>query len=141
MENFVKDYFSVEKFKKAYGRLMEELGDRSLWPKVDIGFHVGAPLARRKVGRQRKNRIKECLEGGGGEVERRQVQMRLRKQRNQSVKNSSVETITSLGIEQIAQSVPSMVPKKGKYSLLYQLWQVLIVLSIMTFLIPLFMCE
>jgi hypothetical protein len=65
MENFVKDYFSVEKFKKAYGRLMEELGDRSLWPKVDIGFHVGAPLARRKVGRQRKNRIKECLEGGG----------------------------------------------------------------------------
>jgi hypothetical protein len=77
----------------------------------------------------------------GGEVERRQVQMRLRKQRNQSVKNSSVQTITSLGIEQIAQSVPSMVPKKGKYSLLYQLWQVLIVLSIMTFLIPLFMCE
>jgi hypothetical protein len=33
---------------------------------VDIGFHVGAPLGRRKVGRQRKNRIKGCIEGGSG---------------------------------------------------------------------------
>jgi hypothetical protein len=59
MENFIDDYFSVEKFKKAYVRLMVELGDRSLWSKVDIGIHVGAPLGRRKVGRQRKNRIKK----------------------------------------------------------------------------------
>jgi hypothetical protein len=66
MENFADDYFSVEKFKKSYGRLMEELGDQSLLPKMDIVFHVGAPLGRRKVGRQRKNRIKGCLEGGSG---------------------------------------------------------------------------
>jgi hypothetical protein len=31
---------------------------------VDIGFHVDAPLERRKVGRQRKNRMKGCLELG-----------------------------------------------------------------------------
>jgi hypothetical protein len=57
IENFIDDYFSVEKFKKSYGRLMEELGDRSLWPKVYIGFHVSAPIGRRKVGRQRKDRM------------------------------------------------------------------------------------
>jgi hypothetical protein len=44
VENFVDDYFSVDKFKKAYGRVVEEFGDRSLWPKVDLGFHVNAPL-------------------------------------------------------------------------------------------------
>jgi hypothetical protein len=68
MDNFVDDYFLVEKFKKAYGRVVEELGDRSLWPKVDFGFHVGAPLGRRMVGRPRKNRIKGCLEGGSGKM-------------------------------------------------------------------------
>jgi hypothetical protein len=30
IKNFVDDYFSVKKFKKAYGRVVEELGDRSL---------------------------------------------------------------------------------------------------------------
>jgi hypothetical protein len=79
MENFIDDYFSVEKFKKSYGRLMEELGDRSLWPKVYIGFHVSAPIGRRKVGRQRKDRMPR---NWGGGVERRQVQMRRREQRN-----------------------------------------------------------
>jgi hypothetical protein len=66
MENFVDNYLSDEKFKKAYGRLMEELGNRSLLSKVNIGFHVSAPLRRRKVGRQMKNKIKWCLEGGSG---------------------------------------------------------------------------
>jgi hypothetical protein len=65
MEYFVDDYFSVAKFRKAFGRVFEELGDRSLWAKVDISFHVGAPLGRRKVGRQRKNRMKGCLKLGG----------------------------------------------------------------------------
>jgi hypothetical protein len=42
MKNFVDDYFSVEKFKNDYDRVVEELGDRSLRPKMDIGFHIGA---------------------------------------------------------------------------------------------------
>jgi hypothetical protein len=109
-----------------------------LWPKVDIGFHVGAPLGRRKVGRQRKNRIKGCIEGGSG---KKTSANKTEKARKLSVENSSVQIVMSWGIEKIALSVPSMVPRKGKYSLFYQLWQVLIVLSIMTYLIPLFMCE
>lgn len=38
--------------------------DRSMWPKVDLGYVLGAPLGKRGVGRQRKNRIKSFLEGG-----------------------------------------------------------------------------
>jgi hypothetical protein len=66
MENFVDDYFSVEKFKKAYTRRVEPLGDRSFWPQVELKDEVCAPLLKRLVGRQRKNRIKGCLEGGSG---------------------------------------------------------------------------
>jgi len=35
-----------------------------MWPKVDLGYVLGAPLGKRGVGRQRKNRIKSFLEGG-----------------------------------------------------------------------------
>jgi hypothetical protein len=66
MEHFVGDYFSVTKFKKAYARRIQSIGDRSFWPKVDIAAHVGSPLGKRSVGRQRRNRIKSCLEGGSG---------------------------------------------------------------------------
>lgn len=55
-----------EKFKKAYEGRIEQLGDKSFWPKVEMASEVGAPLGRRGVGRQRKNRIKGCLEGGRG---------------------------------------------------------------------------
>jgi hypothetical protein len=115
---------------------MEELGDWSLRPKVDSGFHVSAPLTRRKVRRQRKNRIKGCLEGGSGKKTSANESEKAKKLVRGKFK---CPTIMSLGIEKIQQSVPSMV--KGKYSLLYRLCQVLIVLSIMTYLIPLFMCE
>jgi hypothetical protein len=64
LEYFVDDYYSVEKFRKAYMRRIPPIGDRSFWPKVDIANEVFAPMAKRGVGRQRKNRIKSCLEGG-----------------------------------------------------------------------------
>jgi hypothetical protein len=66
VEYFVNEYFSVAKFKKAYARRVEQLGDRSFWPEVEIAVDVGAPLSKRAVGRQRKNRIKGCLEGESG---------------------------------------------------------------------------
>jgi hypothetical protein len=64
MDYFMDEYFSVDKFKKAYARRVEHIGDRSFWPQVSIAREVGAPLSKRPVGRQRKNRIKDCLEGG-----------------------------------------------------------------------------
>jgi hypothetical protein len=66
MENFVDDYYSVDKFKKAYLRTVPPIEDRSFWPTVDFASQVCAPLSKRGVGRQRKNRIKSCLEGGSG---------------------------------------------------------------------------
>jgi hypothetical protein len=57
MENFMDDYFSVEKFKKAYAREVEPIVDRSFWPEVAIAAYVGAPLLKRVVDRQRKNRM------------------------------------------------------------------------------------
>jgi hypothetical protein len=38
--------------------------NKLFWPKVDFAKEVGAPLGKKGVGRQRKNRIKSCLEGG-----------------------------------------------------------------------------
>ena len=64
LEDFVHDYFSVERFKNAYKRNIEPLPDKTQWPDVDLPFVVGAPLGKRGRGRPRKLRMKSCLEGG-----------------------------------------------------------------------------
>ena len=64
MENFVHDYYSVERFKNAYKRLIEPLPDRTHWPEVVLYFTVNALLGKRAPGKPRKLRIKGCLEGG-----------------------------------------------------------------------------
>jgi hypothetical protein len=64
LEQFVHDYYSVDRFKAAYGREIEPMTGRSQWPHVQLPFVVGAPLNPRESGRQRKLRIKGCLEGG-----------------------------------------------------------------------------
>ena len=67
LEDFVHDYYSVQRFKNAYKRLIEPLPDKTQWPKVDIPFPVEAPLDKKGVGRYRKLRIKGCLEGGSAD--------------------------------------------------------------------------
>jgi hypothetical protein len=66
MENFVDDYYSVEKFKAAYQGEIEPITDKTQWPVVDLGFVLHAPLPKRGAGRHRKLRIKGALEGGSG---------------------------------------------------------------------------
>jgi hypothetical protein len=66
MEDFAHECYSVEMFQNAYKRVVIPLNDKSFWPKVDIGVVVGASLAKRPVGQQRKNHFKSCLEGGSG---------------------------------------------------------------------------
>ena len=66
LEQFVHDYYSVDRFKATYGRENEPMTGRSQWPHVQLPFVVGAPLNPRESGRQRKLRIKGCLEGGSG---------------------------------------------------------------------------
>jgi len=68
LEDYVHDYYSVERFQNAYKRLIEPLPDKSHWPHVELPFVVAAPLAPRGVGRQRKLRIKSFLEGGGSKT-------------------------------------------------------------------------
>lgn len=64
MEEFVDEYYFVQRFKATYEGSIEQLRDKLSWPFVDFAKYVSAPLGKRCVGRQRKNRIKSCLEGG-----------------------------------------------------------------------------
>ena len=64
LEQFVHDYYSVNRFRAAYGREIEPMTDKTQWPEVDLPFLVGAPLAKLPPGRLRKLRIKGWMEGG-----------------------------------------------------------------------------
>ena len=48
------EYYSVNRFKAAYGREIEPLTDKMQWPQVELPFVVGAPLPKGEVGRRRK---------------------------------------------------------------------------------------
>src|SRR6266498_3784868 len=65
LENYVHEYYSMEKFRAAYQGEVEPLTDRSQWPKVDLGFVMYPPCPKVSKGRHRKNRFKNFLEGGG----------------------------------------------------------------------------
>jgi hypothetical protein len=103
MEYFVNEYFSVEKFKKTYGRRVEHLGDRRFWPHFSIAHEVGAPLSKGPVGRQRKNRMKGCLEVDGSSKKPKSNE----KEKKLSVVSSNALIIKSWAIEKITPSAPS----------------------------------
>jgi hypothetical protein len=54
LEEFIDDYYSVEKFQAAYKRVVVPLGDKSFLPEVDIRVPVGAPLVKRLLGGKEK---------------------------------------------------------------------------------------
>jgi hypothetical protein len=64
LEQFVHDYYSVNRFWAAYGREIEPMTDKTQWPQVDLPFGVGAPLPKICAGRDRKLRFKAWDEGG-----------------------------------------------------------------------------
>jgi hypothetical protein len=64
LEDFVHEFYLVQRFKNAYKRIIEPLPDRSQWPIVDLPYVVAAPLDKRGRGKYKKLRIKNCLEGG-----------------------------------------------------------------------------
>ena len=59
LEQFVHEYYSVNRFRAAYGRQIN-----TLWPHIDQPFGVGAPLTKLSAGRMWKLRIKGWDEGG-----------------------------------------------------------------------------
>ncbi|CAM0947138.1 unnamed protein product [Alopecurus aequalis] len=62
----VHDYYSVSMFRAAYAGEIEPITGKSQWPQVTLGFEMVPPISKRPIGRQRKLRIKGCLEDGGG---------------------------------------------------------------------------
>jgi hypothetical protein len=64
MDEFVHDYFSVDRFKKAYVGTFNPMTSKDNWPRVDLGYKIKKSLLRRKPGRSRITRIKSYDEGG-----------------------------------------------------------------------------
>jgi hypothetical protein len=50
MENFVDQYYSIDKFKKAYMRRVLPIDDHSFWHNADFSTEVCAPIGKRGVG-------------------------------------------------------------------------------------------
>jgi len=52
MEDYLDPYYSVYRFRLAYGGVIKPLPDKSQWVRVELGFKVMPPLDKRDVGRQ-----------------------------------------------------------------------------------------
>lgn len=70
VEDYVHEYYSVDRFRKAYAGDICPMTDRTQWPEVDMGFKLCPPVLKRAAGRPRTRRIKGCEEGGGRVVRR-----------------------------------------------------------------------
>ena len=64
MEDYVHEYYSLQKFRAAYEGAIEPMTGKAQWPRVELGFTVLPPIAKRSAGRRRKQRIKNCFEKG-----------------------------------------------------------------------------
>ncbi|KAJ4764337.1 hypothetical protein LUZ62_074712 [Rhynchospora pubera] len=63
LEDYVHEYYSIERFKLAYEGVINPIVDASRWIKSDPGFTVWPPkMDKRPTGRPRKERIPSCLE-------------------------------------------------------------------------------
>ena len=60
-EKYVDQYFTIEKFKKAYELQIAPLPGRDQWMQKD-GEKIYPPIIKRPAGRPRKNRIKASTE-------------------------------------------------------------------------------
>ena len=70
MDEFVHDYFSVEKLRKTYSGVFNPMTSKHFWPRVDLGYKIKKPMLRRKTGRPRKTRIKASDEPGARKIKR-----------------------------------------------------------------------
>jgi len=49
LEQFVHDYYSIDRFSATHGREIEPVTDKTQWPQAELPFLVGAPLAKLPV--------------------------------------------------------------------------------------------
>ncbi|KAM3293770.1 hypothetical protein ACQJBY_036974 [Aegilops geniculata] len=71
MEDYLHEYYSLERLRAAYRGVVEPLTDRSQWSNVKLDFLLHAPLPKSSVGRKRKLRLRSCLEKGGGNYKKK----------------------------------------------------------------------
>ena len=64
MDEFVHEYFSVDRFRKTYACTFNPMTSKDSWPHVDLGYKITKPKVKRKPGRPRKSRIKAYDEVG-----------------------------------------------------------------------------
>nr|XP_051208663.1 uncharacterized protein LOC127325869 [Lolium perenne] len=103
-EDFVHDYYSVERFKMAYQFQIAPMNGRSEWPKVDVGFEMIPPPLQRAAGRPRKQRIK-----ASGELGKRGPY-----QCKRCFQFGHIEKGCTATQAELEQELPPPRPKKGK---------------------------
>ena len=64
IENYVDNYFSVDKFAATYAENVPPMADENDWEIVDPGFKLQPPVLRRPPGRPRKLRIEASTDKG-----------------------------------------------------------------------------
>ena len=64
MEQYVHEYFSVDRLRKTYAGVFNPMTSKHQWTRVDLGHKICKPKLRRKLGRPRKSRIKPYDEVG-----------------------------------------------------------------------------
>jgi hypothetical protein len=58
MNDYVHEYYSVERSRATYAGVLNPMTSKHLWPEVDIGYKISKPKHRRKSGRLKVGRIK-----------------------------------------------------------------------------------
>jgi hypothetical protein len=64
MEEFVHEYYSVDRLRKAYAGAFTPMTSKHQWSHIDLGYKIYKPKLRRKPGRPRVSRIKAFDEAG-----------------------------------------------------------------------------
>jgi hypothetical protein len=64
IENYVDQYYSIDKFKATYAGRVPACVDKNQWQKNDLEFFLYSPLLRKVAGRPRTLRIKGSHEPG-----------------------------------------------------------------------------
>ncbi|XP_047070954.1 uncharacterized protein LOC124679197 [Lolium rigidum] len=105
-EDFVHEYYSVERFKMAYQFDIAPMNGRSEWPNVDVGFEMIPPPLQRAAGRPRKQRIKANGEPG----------KRGPYQCKRCYQFGHIEKGCNATQAELEQELPPPRPKKGKKS-------------------------
>jgi hypothetical protein len=70
MEEFIHEYYSVDRLRKAYAGAFTPMTSKHQWPHVDLGYKICKPKLRRKPGRPRVSRTK-ASDGAGTKKKRK----------------------------------------------------------------------